>query len=733
MANVHTKFTTPTPPHFFKIILQKTLHDNKIQIPKTFWVKHCGSLSNQVFLKLPCGSTWEVGLTKTSDGKIWIENGWNKFAQHCSLSWGNFLVFRYEGDSQFHVIIFNLTTTEIDYPSNPNNLGNHNVESTEVLDSFPRNPKTRDKSPLPCSQLHKKIKTSVSCKPQSNNLSLPRISTPKVMQKDSLSSKVDKSAPKRYQKPSSEIEKHNADDTKDGISIQAMDKSPIPCSARPHKKMKASPDYGTKSKVMKWDMSDKECGESSLPRWMKPEIFLSRQILSANEKAEAVKRVKDFQSKDPFFMVYIQPSGVGANYNVIIPSIFASQYLLNNINKHGDVILKVEDGRTWSVRYCFSRRKRASKTKFQRGWKAFTQENDLKVGDVCAFVLRESIGIMLFEVVIFCGNGVQKSAMPKSCNNTMMINRRSGLKQTTVLERGSSSQSERPSFTVIMHETYATGHCYFVLPYKFVEKYIKKKECEVRLSLPDGRCWFVQLKVRQANACPRAELCRGWREFALDNSLQAGDICKFELTIDNGNEVSFKVSIEKDHDDDDDAYNMKVANKRKAITPSKLKRNPYVKVESSFAHHNMNIKKEQVEIKVEPNISDMSMKLKSDNQGRASKVASKFFSNNPYFHVVLRSNHVYGFKLPFPSKFAIQYLEGKAKVMSLWVGEKYWDVKLMHFKSSYEFGAGWAAFAVENSLMPKDVCIFELINNNQAEMKVHIFRESGLALALAQD
>ncbi|KAF4393185.1 hypothetical protein G4B88_001919 [Cannabis sativa] len=413
----------------------------------------------------------------------------------------------------------------------------------------------------------------------------------------------------------------------------------------------------------------------------------------------------------------------------IIPSIFASQYLLNNINKHGDVILKVEDGRTWSVRYCFSRRKRASKTKFQRGWKAFAQENDLKVGDVCAFVLRESIGIMLFEVVIFCGNGVQKSAMPKSCNNTMMINRRSGLKQTTVLERGSSSQSERPSFTV--------------LPYKFVEKYIKKKECEVRLWLPDGRCWFVQLKVKQANACPRAELCRGWREFALDNSLQAGDICKFELTIEDGDEVSFKVSIEKDHDDDDDAYNMKVltysqvsfsvANKRKAITPSKLERNPYVKVESSFAHHNMNIKKEQVEIKVEPNISDMSMKLKSDNQGRASKVASKFFSNNPYFHVVLRSNHVYGFKLPFPSKFAIQYLEGKAKVMSLWVGEKYWDVKLMHFKSSYEFGAGWAAFAVENFLMPKDVCIFELINNNQAEMKVHIFRESGLALALAQD
>lgn len=47
-------------------------------------MKYCGSLSSQVILKLPCGSRWEVGLTK-SDGNVWIENGWNKFAEHCSL------------------------------------------------------------------------------------------------------------------------------------------------------------------------------------------------------------------------------------------------------------------------------------------------------------------------------------------------------------------------------------------------------------------------------------------------------------------------------------------------------------------------------------------------------------------------------------------------------------------------------------------------------------------------
>ncbi|XP_060969983.1 B3 domain-containing protein REM19-like [Cannabis sativa] len=39
------------------------------QISKAFWVRYCDSFSNQVFPKLPCGSTEEAELTKSSDGK----------------------------------------------------------------------------------------------------------------------------------------------------------------------------------------------------------------------------------------------------------------------------------------------------------------------------------------------------------------------------------------------------------------------------------------------------------------------------------------------------------------------------------------------------------------------------------------------------------------------------------------------------------------------------------------
>lgn len=69
---------------------------------------------------------------------------------------------------------------------------------------------------------------------------------------------------------------------------------------------------------MKWDFSDKVCGDSPLPRWMEPEYFLRKQKLNAKEMAEALKRAKGFKSKDPFFMICMRPSFVGTKLNMVI-------------------------------------------------------------------------------------------------------------------------------------------------------------------------------------------------------------------------------------------------------------------------------------------------------------------------------------------------------------------------------------------------------------------------------
>ncbi|POO02683.1 B3 DNA binding domain containing protein, partial [Trema orientale] len=176
-----TKYSSGTP-HFFTIILEETLQENKLRIPQKFVRKYGETLSNSVFVKLPCGSKWKMKLTE-QDKKIWFEKGWPDFAKHYALKRGSMLTFRYEGNSEFQAVIFDTSTVEIDYPSIPVVFDKSDIDlelrdpkeevveddSIEILANLSPCPKAREKSPLPCSQPHKRIRTSPTDKTQSNS------------------------------------------------------------------------------------------------------------------------------------------------------------------------------------------------------------------------------------------------------------------------------------------------------------------------------------------------------------------------------------------------------------------------------------------------------------------------------------------------------------------------------------------------------------------------------------
>ncbi|GJN28707.1 hypothetical protein PR202_gb16864 [Eleusine coracana subsp. coracana] len=61
--------------------------------------------NRQVSLKGPSGKTWQVTLISDSHGLGFTE-GWKEFAHHHSLMLGHFLVFTYDGHSQFSVAVF---------------------------------------------------------------------------------------------------------------------------------------------------------------------------------------------------------------------------------------------------------------------------------------------------------------------------------------------------------------------------------------------------------------------------------------------------------------------------------------------------------------------------------------------------------------------------------------------------------------------------------------------------
>jgi hypothetical protein len=85
------------------------------KIPVKFVIEFGNELSDVATLAVPNGHFWQVGLEK-ANREIWFHDGWQEFMEHHSIDYGYFLVFRYEGNSKFHVLVFDNTSTEIQYP-----------------------------------------------------------------------------------------------------------------------------------------------------------------------------------------------------------------------------------------------------------------------------------------------------------------------------------------------------------------------------------------------------------------------------------------------------------------------------------------------------------------------------------------------------------------------------------------------------------------------------------------
>ena len=100
-----------------------------VSVDEYLWLGfNSAALSTVATLTAPYGGIWQVGLKK-ADNNIWFCNGQQNFVEYHSICYGYFLVFRYERNLSFHVLIFDKTATEIQYLSSKNyKLEDHQVE-----------------------------------------------------------------------------------------------------------------------------------------------------------------------------------------------------------------------------------------------------------------------------------------------------------------------------------------------------------------------------------------------------------------------------------------------------------------------------------------------------------------------------------------------------------------------------------------------------------------------------
>ncbi|XP_077218890.1 B3 domain-containing protein Os01g0723500-like isoform X2 [Tasmannia lanceolata] len=97
-------------PHFFKVLLGDFSHS---LIPPAF-MKHISkeaSSKRTAILEGPSSKVWHVELSKKING-TYLQEGWQEFAKAHSLRVSEFLVFRYDGNMRFNVLIFDKTACE---------------------------------------------------------------------------------------------------------------------------------------------------------------------------------------------------------------------------------------------------------------------------------------------------------------------------------------------------------------------------------------------------------------------------------------------------------------------------------------------------------------------------------------------------------------------------------------------------------------------------------------------
>ncbi|KAK1363867.1 hypothetical protein POM88_039428 [Heracleum sosnowskyi] len=321
---------------FFKIIVCEINSKSELMIPGKFVRKYGEEIQGRVLLKASGGATWSVNVQRKK-GEVWLRNGWPEFAKFYSLCFGHSILFEYQGNCNFRVVIFDTSATEIDYPL----------------------------------QLEKRS--------GSDEVS---VSTKKQVHSGNKACHVGYSLKRKSQEKAVEVlsnmETSSSDEEDYGDirkSSHANGTQPDTSPIKKRIKLELDLDISMHQHVIRGKLAK---GVSS--------------PASIEEKDGALAEAKAFTSSHPFFEVVMQPSYVGKRYGLHVKKDLLKSY----IRKGVEVLILRIGAKTWAVK-CSVNSKRLS---LSLGWHEFAKDNALAVGDVCVFELVRP-SQKLINVVIY--------------------------------------------------------------------------------------------------------------------------------------------------------------------------------------------------------------------------------------------------------------------------------------------------------------------------------------------
>ncbi|XP_055960185.1 B3 domain-containing protein REM16-like [Mercurialis annua] len=314
--------------HFQYIRFSLFLHagfDHHLAIPEKFTRNLIKKLPDTVTLKGPSGTAWEVGLI-SHDNILHFSRGWQEFVEGHSLEENDILVFKYNRESCFDVLMFDgqsmcekagsyfLTKcVPKEYKTTGCQTKRTGESSTEVLSASPRNGSGDSKLKKPT---HNCVYTASG---------RPAIVPNKKVRREIKFAPVHMPNMKRKRKPGAV-----------DVEAKAEITHPFP---------------GLLNRRSKQDEA----------------------TLYALQSAQAVVTPNGF-------IAVMKPSYVSKKFFMSIPWAWVSKHITSEENQY--VILRIKE-KTWKIRLYYS--KEPNRGCFIAGWKSFVLDNSIKESDVCVF------------------------------------------------------------------------------------------------------------------------------------------------------------------------------------------------------------------------------------------------------------------------------------------------------------------------------------------------------------
>ncbi|RXI07246.1 hypothetical protein DVH24_026382 [Malus domestica] len=685
MASLRPTFSS-TIPHFFKVILDDTTRDTKLV---SFSLSL--SLSHYALVKM---FTWLwrysfVAHKKIRNCEVWFEKGWPEFSKFYSLDYAFWLVFGYEGNSRFHVFIFDRSCTEVDYP-----IKLPDKEKTDYED---------DESVLPAGF----AKRHLMHQPHGNAiLRLPDGGTWCVKLKLYKQQKV------RFKRGWLEFVRDNNLKTGDvcvfilikGIELafevvfyrgtEAANRSLSPGG---HAKGARAMDQG------KWEIgtssshdpyAGKECsGGLNLETGYEDHDDKSVEILDdlcprkSRDISLVMPKLEETDKHDHHSNDDISRDSDEVQDDPTIPEEEETDY------EDDDSVEILDDFSTCprktrekspfpclhkKMRTCSISKAAECNTNFPA---TKTQPFEIKKsfrsrGSYCSKseVKREHDFSTMKEVGGLSSSQIFQKRTPDVLGREHSLTKS---EKALALQRANAFKSEYPSFPVAIQPSYIHSS-YLGLPYEFVRTHLnKQRSSNVILQILDGSTWPVNFKY---DGTPRFQ--NGWSVFARENNLKVGDLCVFELI--NCNELTFEVVFFRATEAK--KCSSSAGHGGGAIDQVEIKRRSICKVKSGYENG------EYTKLKISDQVTQTPTCLMASRGLRY--IFERFVSSNPFFRVTLGlgSSRV----LRIPTSFSKHFIEKKKQIVTLWVDDGMWHVSLtVHWRNALKLSAGWAALLRE--------------------------------------